>query len=126
MSDNGFVSGVSFYLGMYIRAKRVREKISWLWGANSMIYEGLKNKLNKDEVKKLEGFDKRLEDLFKSANWELFDAYTMGRFDLLSNEDYLKAVEALAELEHIKNTLLRFMSKTGSTPKPINLFEVEV
>jgi len=86
-----------------------------------MILKALQNQLSEEEVKQLEEFDKRFEQLFKAANWELFDAYRMGRFDVLSDADWKKAVNVLAELECIKNTLLQMLYKTNSLIEPFVL-----
>jgi len=118
MVDENFAKTVGFYLGMYIRAQNVREKISWLWGALSMVSKALKDQLSEEELERLEQYDKELDDIFLNHNWELFDNYRFGNHDALTEDEYDASIEALCRLEHIKNDLLQMLYKTNSLIQP--------
>ena len=120
MNEN-FARTVGFYLGMYIRAQSAREKISWLWGALSMVRKAFKNQLSEEELARLEEYDQELDKIFSGHNWELFDSYRLGKHDALTEDEYDVAIEALAKLEHIKNDLLQMLHKTNSLIQPFIL-----
>jgi len=105
---------ILFSILRYTETTNIREKISWLRTAAVL----MKRKLDeKALIERVEVCQKKLSDLLE-YNWEVFEKYKQGYFELLSKEEYVKVLKHLQELEDIKDELLDVLVEAGYSEVP--------
>lgn len=111
---NIVAQNILFSIIRYTEVSDVRKKISWLRTASVLMKRQLENDTL---IKRLESCQNSLSDILE-YNWEVFEKYKQGYFDLLSKEEYISVLKKLAELENIKDELLDILVEAGYSDVP--------
>lgn len=103
----------------YTEARDIRKKISWLRTANVLLMKALE-KRSENNTKPNPLIDQAKEcyaqlELIGLYNWEVFEKYRSGSFDLIDDEEYRNALKILNQLEKTKDKLLALVVEAGYT-----------
>lgn len=104
------VNNIFYCILRYNQGQNAREKISWLLTAVGLLQANVRAKEKWERIEKIK---KIVMDVAGSINWDLFEAYRMGRFELISNKEYEEVLEKLLELEEARNGLIQLMHELG-------------
>jgi len=109
---NEVANNALFAIFQYSYAQEIRTKISWVWTAITL----LKAYIESDRLRKeLEEAERVVEETFDSVNWDCFEVYRRGDFNLITDEEYAEIIQKLKDLEKAKNTVLKVMIEAGLT-----------
>lgn len=92
------------------KSLNIKQKISWLLTAISFLEAYVRAENYKKEVEEMKV---KVKEIAGSINWDIYESYRMGRFELISNKEYEKVLEKLLELEEVRNRLIKLMQEVG-------------
>ena len=101
----------------YTQSREIRKKISWLRTANVLLLKALEKKGDRDTTPLLDQAKKCYSqlELIGLYNWETFEKFRSGAFDLMDDDEYRNVLTILNKLEETKDELLKILVEAGYT-----------
>ena len=103
-------NNVLYSLVEYAKVKDVRAKMTWL--RTALVFLGGYT-FDEEKEAKIATLLTRLERVQRSVNWDVYEVARTGQFELITDEEYQKIAEKLAELERIRDETINLLLSLG-------------